>query len=102
MFLDGLLRRPLEARGLLAVRVPDDFVHVGVQVVGERAEFRPRAASSGVHENSPRIVPGVDLSYASTTLASETDLLPYSSRMRWSFGRLMPTGVTGPESPSRR
>ena len=44
--------------------------------------FIPRSASSGVHENSPRIVPGVDLSYASTTLASETDLLPYCSRMR--------------------
>ncbi len=33
------------------------------------------------------------------TLASATDLLPNFSRIAWSFGRLMPTGVTGPESP---
>src|SRR5678815_2677444 len=61
--------------------------------------FAPRSASSGVHENSARIVPGVDLSYASTTFESDTDLLPCSSRMRWSLGRLIPIGVTGPESP---
>src|SRR4026208_2046668 len=61
--------------------------------------FAPPPASSGVHENSARIVPGVDLSYASTTFESDTDLLPCSSRIRWSFGRLMPIGVTGPESP---
>jgi hypothetical protein len=32
-------------------------------------------------------------------LESDTDLLPYVSRIAWSFGRLMPTGVIGPESP---
>ena len=38
-------------------------------------------------------------SYASFTFDSDTDLLPYFSRIAWSFGRLMPIGVTGPESP---
>ena len=33
------------------------------------------------------------------TLDSDTDLLPYCSRIAWSLGRLMPIGVTGPESP---
>ena len=33
------------------------------------------------------------------TLDSDTDLLPCSSRTSWSLGRLMPIGVTGPESP---
>ena len=33
------------------------------------------------------------------TLASEKDLLPYCSRTLWLFGRLMPIGVIGPESP---
>ena len=33
------------------------------------------------------------------TFDSATDLLPYFSRIDWSFGRLMPIGVTGPESP---
>ena len=32
------------------------------------------------------------------TFVSETDLLPYFSRIAWSFGRLMPTGVIGPEN----
>src|SRR5260221_14479592 len=58
-----------------------------------------RATSSGLHANSPRIPLGVDLSYASLTLDSDTDLLPYVSRIDVSFGRLMPTGVIGPESP---
>ena len=34
------------------------------------------------------------------TFDNDTDLLPYISRMSWSFGRLMPIGVTGPESPA--
>ena len=33
------------------------------------------------------------------TLDRETDLLPYLSRMAWSFGRLTPIGMTGPASP---
>ena len=40
-----------------------------------------RSTSSGLHENSPRIEFGVDLSYASFTFESDTDLLPYFSRM---------------------
>src|SRR5512142_1823349 len=61
--------------------------------------FCARAASSSVHANSRRNSGSVDLSYASLTVDSETDLLPYFSRIVWSFGRLMPTGVLGPEAP---
>src|SRR5512141_3464480 len=61
--------------------------------------FCARAASSPVHANSRRNSGSVDLSYASFTFDSDTDLLPYFSRIVWSFGRLIPTGVTGPESP---
>src|SRR5262245_64938 len=39
-----------------------------------------RAVSSGDHENSLRNSGRVDLSYASLTFESETDLLPYCSR----------------------
>ena len=38
--------------------------------------FAARAASSGVHENSLRNSGSVDLSYASFTFESDTDLLP--------------------------
>src|ERR1700674_1392716 len=58
-----------------------------------------RAASSGVQENSLRKFGSDDLSYASLTLESDTDLLPYCWRTLSSFGRLMPTGVMGPASP---
>jgi hypothetical protein len=61
--------------------------------------FKLRSDSSVVKENSLRMVFGVPLSLASRTLLSVTDLLPCASRMAWSFGRLMPIGVTGPESP---
>src|SRR5213080_1336085 len=61
--------------------------------------FAARAASSGLHENSARKAVGVDLSLASMTLDSETDLLPYRSRTCWSLGRLIPIGVIGPQSP---
>src|SRR5215468_11152785 len=73
---------------MLVVRSPASAFH-----------FVARATSSGVHENSLRNSGSVDLSYASLTLDNDTDLLPYCSRIAWSFGRLMPTGVTGPESP---
>ena len=43
--------------------------------------FLARSASSPLHENSTLIASGVERSYASLTLASETDLLPYFSRM---------------------
>ena len=58
-----------------------------------------RSASSRVQENSRHSAGGIDRSYASITLVSDTDLLPCCSRMRSSFGRLIPIGVTGPESP---
>ena len=63
VLLDGLLRRALEAGGLLARRVADHFVHVGVQL-GRRARRTSRraSASSGVHANSLRIDSGCDLS----------------------------------------
>jgi hypothetical protein len=61
--------------------------------------FSARAASSGDQANSRRNSLEVDLSYASFTFVSDTDLLPYFSRISWSFGRLIPTGVIGPESP---
>ena len=61
--------------------------------------FSARCASSGVHENSARVVPGLALSLASRMFESETDLLPCSSRTFWSFGRLMPTAEVGPASP---
>src|SRR3954465_10874304 len=61
--------------------------------------FSDRFASSGDQENSPRSDVGDDLSYASEILESDTDLLPYSSRTFWAFGRLMPTVVIGPASP---
>ncbi len=38
--------------------------------------FDARDASSGVHENSLRNSGSVDLSYASLTFDSDTDLLP--------------------------
>ena len=38
--------------------------------------FAARATSSGVHENSLRNSGSVDLSYASLTFDSDTDLLP--------------------------
>ena len=44
--------------------------------------FAARSASSWVHENSLRIDPGVALSPASRTFDSDTDLLPYFSRIR--------------------
>ena len=58
----------------------DHLVHVRRQLAGERAPLRARAASSGVHENSVRNSGSVDLSYASLTFDSDTDLLPYCSR----------------------
>ena len=58
-----------------------------------------RSASSGLQENSRRNSVGVDLSLASITFESETDLLPYRSRIAWSLGRLIPIGVIGPQSP---
>src|SRR5215203_2979522 len=58
-----------------------------------------RAASSASQQNSLLNSGGIDASYASATFDSETDLLPYCSRTASSFGRLMPTGVIGPESP---
>src|SRR3954453_6419818 len=61
--------------------------------------FSALAASSGDHANSRLNSAEVDLSYASFTFASDTDLLPYFSRMPWSLGRLMPTGVIGEDSP---
>src|SRR5215218_8198786 len=61
--------------------------------------FAALAASSASHENSARKAVGVDLSLASITFDSETDLLPYRSRTCWSLGRLMPIGVIGPQSP---
>jgi hypothetical protein len=33
------------------------------------------------------------------TLDSDTDLLPWRSRISWSLGRLIPIGVIGPQSP---
>src|SRR5215469_15413750 len=70
-----------------------------VNSLAKLLHFSARSASSGLHANSRRNSADVDLSYASVTFESETDLLPYCSRMLWSLGRLMPTGVTGPESP---
>src|SRR5580704_5176136 len=61
--------------------------------------FSARVLSSGVHENSLRNAGRVDLSYASETFDSDTDLLPWRSRIASSLGRLIPTGVIGPESP---
>src|SRR5262245_24632751 len=61
--------------------------------------FSLLAASSGDHENSDRIHGGAALLLASTTLARDTDLLPYCSRIFSSFGRLMPIGLTGPVRP---
>jgi hypothetical protein len=68
-----------EARPAPAGRgMADHLVHVGEQLAGSDPYCFPRSASSGVHENSPRIEPGMALSDASRTLVSETDLLPCS------------------------
>jgi len=82
VFLDGGLRIPLQPLVDLARRVPDHLVHVRRELAGkgvppDRAAPSPPAS----RKNSLRNSGSVDLSYASLMFESDTDLLPYSSRM---------------------
>src|SRR4029078_10174986 len=70
-----------------------------VSSLANAPHFSARAASSALHENSVRNSGSIDLSYASLTFDIDTDLLPTRSGTPWSLGGLIPTGVTGPESP---
>ena len=77
LLLERGLRVAVQPLGDLARAVADHLVHVRRQLAGEaRSTSSARAASSGVHENSLRNSGSVDLSYASLTFDSDTDLLP--------------------------
>jgi len=57
-------------------------------------------AKAAVQQNSVRKPSGVVRSCASLTLERDNERLPCRSRISWSLGRLMPIGVSGPESPT--
>ena len=77
LLLERRLRIAVQPLRDLARGVADHLVHVrSVSSPATLLHFSARAASSGVHENSLRNSGSVDLSYASLTFDSDTDLLP--------------------------
>ena len=83
-------------------RVADDLVHVGQQLAGDRGPLLRSDRSPRRPSRTPRARRCRRARrWPSTTLRGVTDLLPYCSRIVWSLGRLMPTGVIGPSRPSR-